>query len=92
MESLLNRAGLKRHLPLHRRPPFTDTDCLLTGNLHGLRQRSPPLPALGVSPIMASNEQQNDNHRSTYESFTGFTKWGTIFVITIMLALYVFLV
>ncbi len=41
---------------------------------------------------MASNEQQNEAHRSTYESFTGFTKWGTIFVVTVVLALYVFLV
>ncbi|WP_353198760.1 aa3-type cytochrome c oxidase subunit IV [Sandarakinorhabdus sp.] len=41
---------------------------------------------------MASNEQQNDAHRSTYSSFTGFTKWGTIFVIMVLLALYVFLV
>jgi len=41
---------------------------------------------------MASNEQFNDKHRTTYESFTSFTKWGTIFVIGVLLALYVFLV
>ena len=41
---------------------------------------------------MASNEQQNDSHRSTYESFTGFTKWGKIFVIVVLASLYVFLV
>jgi hypothetical protein len=45
-----------------------------------------------VSRAMASNEQQNDSHRNTYESFTGFTKWGTIFVVTVLVALYVFLV
>lgn len=41
---------------------------------------------------MASNEQFNDKHRATYEGFTNFTKWGTIFVIGVLLALYVFLV
>lgn len=41
---------------------------------------------------MASNEQHNDAHRSTYESFTGFTKWGTIVIVGIVLAMYVFLV
>ncbi|WP_372918097.1 aa3-type cytochrome c oxidase subunit IV [Sandarakinorhabdus sp.] len=41
---------------------------------------------------MASNEQQNDSHRSTYESFMGAAKWGTIFVIMIVLGLFVFLV
>jgi hypothetical protein len=60
--------------------------------VHGLRQRSPKLPTSGVPPIMASNEQQNDSHRSTYENFTGFTKWGTIFVVTVVIALYIFLV
>lgn len=41
---------------------------------------------------MASNEQTNDTHRSTYEGFTSFTKWGTLFVVTVVVALYVFLV
>lgn len=41
---------------------------------------------------MASNEQHNGAHRSTYESFTSFTKWGTIFVVLVLIALYVFLV
>lgn len=41
---------------------------------------------------MASNEQFNEKHRATYESFTSFTKWGTIFVVTVVLALYLFLV
>lgn len=41
---------------------------------------------------MASNEQSNSAHRATYEGFTSFTKWGTIFVASVVLALYVFLV
>jgi hypothetical protein len=41
---------------------------------------------------MASNEQQNGAHRSTYESFTSFTKWGTIAVVVVLIGLYVFLV
>jgi Bacterial aa3 type cytochrome c oxidase subunit IV len=45
-----------------------------------------------VSPIMASNEHSNDSHRSTYESFTSFTKWGTIVIVIVVAALYVFLV
>jgi hypothetical protein len=45
-----------------------------------------------VSPVMASNEQSNDSHRSTYAAFTSFTKWGTIFAVTVLVALYVFLV
>jgi hypothetical protein len=45
-----------------------------------------------VLPVMASNEQFNNKHRATYEGFTSFTKWGTIFVIGVLLALYVFLV
>jgi hypothetical protein len=52
----------------------------------------PETQLMRVLPAMASNEQQNDSHRSTYESFTGFTKWGTIFVVTVVIALYVFLV
>jgi hypothetical protein len=45
-----------------------------------------------VLPVMASNDQSNNAHRSTYEGFTNFTKWGTIFVVTVVVALYVFLV
>jgi hypothetical protein len=45
-----------------------------------------------VLPVMASNEQFNEKHRATYEGFTSFTKWGTIFVVAVVLALYVFLV
>lgn len=41
---------------------------------------------------MASNDQFNNTHRSVYEGFTSFTKWGTIFVVTVVVALYVFLV
>ncbi|WP_164156292.1 aa3-type cytochrome c oxidase subunit IV [Sandarakinorhabdus rubra] len=41
---------------------------------------------------MASNEQSNDKHRSTYDGFTSFAKWGTIFVVVVLAALYVFLV
>ena len=41
---------------------------------------------------MASNEQQNDSHRATYESFMVAAKWGTIFVIMVVLGLFVFLV
>lgn len=41
---------------------------------------------------MASNEQPNNANRSTYESFTAFAKWGTITIVAIVLALYVFLV
>jgi hypothetical protein len=45
-----------------------------------------------VLPAMASNEQPNNAHRSTYESFTSFTKWGTVTIVMIVLALFVFLV
>lgn len=41
---------------------------------------------------MASNDHSTNNHRSTYESFTSFTKWGTIFVVCVVIGLYVFLV
>lgn len=41
---------------------------------------------------MASNEQHNGAHQSTYASFTSFAKWGTIFVVLVLVALYVFLV
>jgi hypothetical protein len=41
---------------------------------------------------MAENDQNNGAHRATYESFTSFTKWGTIFVVTVVVALYIFLV
>lgn len=41
---------------------------------------------------MASNDHSMDKHRSTYEGFTSFAKWGTIFVVGVVLALYVFLV
>lgn len=30
------------------------------------------------------------DHRATYESFTGFMKWGTIAVVAAVLGLYVF--
>jgi Bacterial aa3 type cytochrome c oxidase subunit IV len=45
-----------------------------------------------VSPVMASNDQPNSAHRSTYESFVGFAKWGTIFVVIVLIALKIFLV
>ena len=41
---------------------------------------------------MASNDHSMDAHRSTYDGFTSFTKWGTIFVVSVVLALYLFLV
>ena len=41
---------------------------------------------------MASNEQPDGAHRSTYLSFIGFAKWGSIVVIAVLLALYVFIV
>ncbi|WP_353216548.1 aa3-type cytochrome c oxidase subunit IV [Sandarakinorhabdus sp.] len=41
---------------------------------------------------MASNDQSQGTHQSTYASFMTFTKWGTIFVITVLVALYVFVV
>ena len=41
---------------------------------------------------MASNDQQDGAHRSTYSSFTSAAKWGTIFVVFVLTALFVFLV
>jgi hypothetical protein len=41
---------------------------------------------------MASNDQSDDRHNSTYAGFTGAVKWGTIVVVSIVLGLYVFLV
>jgi len=41
---------------------------------------------------MASNEQPDNAHRSTYASFTNATKWGSIFVVIVLLCLYIFLV
>ena len=41
---------------------------------------------------MASNDQSDGAHRSTYDSFLGFAKWGTIFVVVVLVALKVFLV
>lgn len=41
---------------------------------------------------MASNEHSKNGNRSTYESFIGVTKWGTVFVVTVLLGLYIFLV
>ncbi|WP_439545309.1 aa3-type cytochrome c oxidase subunit IV [Sandarakinorhabdus sp.] len=45
---------------------------------------------------MASNEQPDNtpgtNNFSTYASFMTVTKWVSIFVITVLLALYIFLV
>lgn len=41
---------------------------------------------------MASNDQSDSAHRSTYESFLGFAKWGTIFVVIVLIALKIFLV
>jgi hypothetical protein len=67
-----------RHLPLHSRAQAA------------YRLAVPQL--MRVLPAMASNEQQDGAHRSTYASFTSFTKWGSIVVIVILLALYVFLV
>jgi hypothetical protein len=45
-----------------------------------------------VLPVMASNDQSDDRHNSTYAGFTGAVKWGTIVVVSIVLGLYVFLV
>jgi hypothetical protein len=45
-----------------------------------------------VLPVMASNEQPDNAHRSTYLSFTNATKWGSMFVVIVLLALYIFLV
>jgi hypothetical protein len=45
---------------------------------------------LRVSPVMASNDQPDNAHRSTYESFLGFAKWGTIFVVLVLVALKLF--
>jgi hypothetical protein len=45
-----------------------------------------------VLPVMASNEQPDNAHRATYSSFTNATKWGTIFVVIVLIALYIFLV
>ncbi|WP_156255558.1 aa3-type cytochrome c oxidase subunit IV [Sandarakinorhabdus oryzae] len=39
---------------------------------------------------MASNDQPDNAHRSTYESFLGFAKWGTIFVVLVLVALKLF--
>jgi hypothetical protein len=74
------------HLPLHSRAQAANTQPARVARLQ------PATQSMRVLPVMASNEQQNEAHRSTYESFTGFTKWGTIFVVTVVLALYVFLV
>lgn len=41
---------------------------------------------------MASNNQPDDRHNSTYAWFTGAVKWGTIAVVCIVLGLFVFLV
>ncbi|OYQ24328.1 hypothetical protein CHU93_15935 [Sandarakinorhabdus cyanobacteriorum] len=41
---------------------------------------------------MASNNHPMDGHKATYSGFTAATKWGTTFVVTVVVALYVFLV
>lgn len=41
---------------------------------------------------MGSNNHPIDGHRSTYSSFTAATKWGTIVIVAVVLALYIFLV
>ncbi|MFZ4383218.1 MAG: aa3-type cytochrome c oxidase subunit IV [Sandarakinorhabdus sp.] len=46
---------------------------------------------------MASNEQPDNTPRttsnfSTYAGFTNATKWGSIFVILVLVALYIFVV
>lgn len=41
---------------------------------------------------MASNEQPDNVNRATYAGFTNATKWGTIFVVIVLIALYIFLV
>lgn len=41
---------------------------------------------------MASNNQPDDRHSSTYAGFMGAVKWGTIAVVCVVLGLYVFLV
>lgn len=71
--------------------PFTAAFKLLTG-MPAVLRRGTLAQFSRVLPVMASNEQFNEKHRATYESFTSFTKWGTIFVVTVVLALYLFLV
>jgi hypothetical protein len=41
---------------------------------------------------MGNSNHPIDGHRSTYSGFTAFTKWGTIFVVAVVLGMYVFLV
>lgn len=41
---------------------------------------------------MASDNHPIEGHRTTYSSFTAATKWGTIFIVAVVLALYIFLV
>ena len=36
---------------------------------------------------MGNNNHPIEGHRSTYSSFTAATKWGTIFVVAVVLAL-----
>lgn len=72
--------------------PFTGAPKLLTGRLHGLGDRRAHMQQSRVLPVMASNEQPDNAHRSTYSSFTNATKWGSIFVVIVLLCLYIFLV
>ncbi len=39
---------------------------------------------------MASNDHSDNSHRSTYEGFLTFAKWGTIVVVLVLIALKLF--
>jgi hypothetical protein len=41
---------------------------------------------------MARNDHSDNAHQSTYARFTNVTKWGSIVIACVLLALYIFLV